>query len=205
MVRWRSGAQSDGMVAAAAVASDVSGAEATIVARAIADPRQFAPLYMEYVDPIHRYCYRRLGTREQAEDATSLVFERAIRALPTWRGGSFRAWLFAIAHHVVTDNYRQRRPNLPYNHDDETEDPAPGPEEIAIIADEQRLLQALLPQLSPDQRSVMELRLSGLQSVEVAQILGRTPESVRTLQRRAVDRLQTMLGIPVQTKDQRDA
>jgi RNA polymerase sigma-70 factor (ECF subfamily) len=183
----------------------VSASEAAIVARALVDPRQFAPLYMAYIDPVHRYCYRRLGTREQAEDATSLVFERALRALPTWRGGSFRAWLFAIAYHVVMDDYRQRRPNLPYDPEDETEDPAPGPEEIAIVADEQRLLLALLPQLSPDQRSVMELRLSGLQAVEVAQILGRTPESVRTLQRRAVDRLQVMLGIPAQTKDQRNA
>jgi RNA polymerase sigma-70 factor (ECF subfamily) len=82
--------------------------EAVIVARARLDPSAFAPLYQTYLDPVYRYCYRRLGSREAAEDATSLIFERALRALPTFRGESFRAWLFTIAHNAVTDDYRRR-------------------------------------------------------------------------------------------------
>jgi len=204
-MRWRSSEAENGRSAAATVPSPQQTDATDLVARAIDDPRQFAPLYLAHIDPIHRFCYRRLGTREAAEDATSLVFERALRALPTWRGGDFRSWLFAIAFRVVMDDYRQRRPQQRWEDDVDPEDPAPGPEEIAIIADEQRLLLAVLPLLKPDQRAVVELRLAGLPSVEVARVLDRTPESVRTLQRRAVDRLQTLLAISIPSKDQRNA
>ena len=68
------------------------------------DPYAFALLYTRYLDPIHRYCYRRLGSREAAEDATSLVFAKALSALPRYHDTSFRSWLFTIAHHVVIDH-----------------------------------------------------------------------------------------------------
>ena len=48
-----------------------------------------------------------------------------------------------------------------------------------LLADEQRLLLAALPLLPPEQRRVLELRLTGLPSTEVALILNRSPESVR--------------------------
>jgi DNA-directed RNA polymerase specialized sigma24 family protein len=53
-----------------------------LVALAMEDPRHFSLLYARYLDPVHRYCYRRLGSREAAEDATSLVFTRALTAFP---------------------------------------------------------------------------------------------------------------------------
>ena len=83
-------------------------ADDAAVARAQRDPTAFAPLYLAYVDPVYRYCYRRLGSREAAEDATSLVFERALRSLASFRGGSFRGWLFTIAHNAVIDQLRTR-------------------------------------------------------------------------------------------------
>ena len=178
--------------------------EAAIVARAQGDPSAFAPLYQAYLIPVYRYCYRRLGNREAAEDATSLIFERALRALPAFRGESFRSWLFAIAHNAITDAYRRRG----------TEsladalaivDPAPPPEQVALVADEQRLLATALALLPADQRHVIELRLSGLSSGEVATILGRSPQAVRALQLRATRRLQALLGISSATTEVRHA
>jgi RNA polymerase sigma-70 factor (ECF subfamily) len=171
----------------------------------VADPCAFAPLYRRYLDPVHQYCYRRLGSREVAEDATSLVFERALRALPGYRGGLFRVWLFAIAHNVITDSYRSTRAHEPLDAAEEMADPAPDPEALALLADEQRLLLAVLPLLPADQRRVIELRLGGLPATEVALILGRTPESVRTLQLRAIRRLHDLLAIPASTREARHA
>jgi RNA polymerase sigma-70 factor (ECF subfamily) len=179
--------------------------EAGLVAAALADPRAFAPLYRHYLDPVHQYCYRRLGSREVAEDATSLVFERALTALPGYRGGLFRVWLFAIAHNVITDSYRSTRAHEPLDAAEEMADPAPNPEALALLADEQRLLLAVLPLLPTDQRRVVELRLGGLPATEVALILGRTPESVRTLQLRAIRRLHVLLAIPAGTREARHA
>lgn len=179
--------------------------EAALVERAKRDRLAFAPLYLRYLDPVHRYCYRRLGSREAAEDATALIFERALKALPAYRGDVFRAWLFTIAHNVVADCYRAGRPNAPLAAAAAVADPAPPPEEIAVLADERRLLLAALPLLPDDQRRVMELRLAGLPAVEVALVLGRSPEAVRAMQLRAVRRLQALLVTASAAKEVRGA
>jgi RNA polymerase sigma-70 factor, ECF subfamily len=179
--------------------------EAAVVARAQRDPAAFAPLYQAYIGPIYRYCYRRLGSREGAEDATSLVFERALRSLASFRGGSFRAWLFAIAHNVVTDAYRRKGAHSLSDEALEVADPAPPPEQIALVADEQRLLMTALALLPADQRQVIELRLSGVSSVDVAAILNRSPQAVRALQLRATRRLQMLLAAPGAANEVRHA
>src|SRR4051812_26148265 len=56
-----------------------------LVAAAQVDRAAFAPLYQRYADPVFRFCYRRLGDRALAEDATSRVFERVLAALSRYR------------------------------------------------------------------------------------------------------------------------
>jgi RNA polymerase sigma-70 factor (ECF subfamily) len=181
------------------------GDEREVIARAQLEPRAFGPLYTRYVGLIYGYCYRRLGSREAAEDATSLVFQRAVEALPSFRGGIFRAWLLIIAQHTITDTLRRTHPSESLDSAKAMVDPALAPEEIALLADEQRLLQTALALLSHDERWVIELRLSGLRSTEVAVILGRSPESVRQLQLRATKRLQALLRVSESTKGARHA
>jgi RNA polymerase sigma factor (sigma-70 family) len=72
-------------------------------------PDAFGVLYERYLTSIYQYCLRRVETVHAAEDLTASVFERAYARIETYRGGSFRAWLFRIAHNAVTDHYRRRR------------------------------------------------------------------------------------------------
>jgi RNA polymerase sigma-70 factor (ECF subfamily) len=183
---YRVGMADDGAV--------VGTEEAALVARAVGDRRAFAPLYARYLDPVHRYCHRRLGTREAAEDATSLVFAKALAALPTFRGGSFRAWLFAIAHRVVVDEYRSTRPDRTMETAAGVPDPAPTPEEVALAGEGERDVRRLLASLATEQRHVIELRLAGLNGREIADVLGRSHAWVRTTQVRALARLRTLAG-----------
>lgn len=174
---------------------DVDADEAALVARAKRDRHAFAPLYARYVAPIYRYCLRRLDGPEAAADATSLVFARALAALPSCREGAFRSWLFAIAHNVVTDGYRARRPTASLEAAGEIADAAPSPEEQALAAEERQSLRALLERLPPDQRAVVELRLAGLTGSEIAAALGKRRGAVDAAQFRAVARLRTLLGV----------
>ena len=177
----------------AAVAEESS--DDALVAASVSDRQAFALLYDRYVDRVYRYCYGRLGDREEAEDATSLVFARALAALPTHRGGSFRSWLFAIAHNVVLNARRDadRAHSLIVAH--EVVDPGPQPEDLAEHAERRRSVQRALNDLPEEQRRVVELRLAGLTDPEVARVLGRSHESVRTTQRRALARLRTLLNV----------
>jgi RNA polymerase sigma-70 factor (ECF subfamily) len=164
--------------------------DAALVAAAQADPQAFTSLYARYLQPVYRYCYRRLGTGAAAEDATSEVFVKVLAGLPRYREGSFRGWLFTIAHHVTMDALRQHRPQEPLGAAREAMDTALSPEEKFVSAETQRALLACLPD---DQRQVVELRLAGLTGGEIAAVLGRSLGSVKSLQFRALARLRCAL------------
>src|SRR5688572_4162323 len=102
--------------------------DAPLVAAARADPAAFEPLYRRYVVPIYHYTYRRLGSNEAAEDATAQIFTKALAAMPTHRpsGSTFRSWLFAIAHNVLVDAERARRPSHDLDMPPPLTAPAPG-------------------------------------------------------------------------------
>jgi RNA polymerase sigma-70 factor, ECF subfamily len=172
-----------------------TASDAELVALSQRHPDAFAQLYARYLDPVHRYCYRRLGSREAAEDATSLVFAKALSALPRYHDTSFRRWLFTIAHHVIVDRYRDAPPEHPLDTAIAILDEAPSPEELAIAAEERRSVRALLAHLPEHQRRVIELRLAGLTGAEIAQALGRTQANVDVTQHRAVVRLRGLLGL----------
>lgn len=171
--------------------------DAALVTAAQADPRAFAPLYRRYVGRVYGYCFRRLGSREAAEDATGAVFARALAALPRYRAGerdgSFRAWLFAIAHNVAVNEVRAARPSGPLDAAGEVADPATGPEEAALTGETRMLVRGLLPALPAEQRRVIELRLAGLTEAEIARALDRSPGSVRVAQFRAIARMRELL------------
>jgi RNA polymerase sigma-70 factor (ECF subfamily) len=172
-----------------------------LVAAAQADPRALAPLYARYFDPVYRYCRRRLGDRDAAADAAGQVFAKALAALPRYRdrgerGGSFRAWLFAIAHNTITDGFRARPPDAPLAAAAFLADGARerSPEEAALAAETRRSLHDVLAGLPVDQRRVVELRLAGLTGPEIAAALGKNLGAVKIAQHRAFARLRVLLA-----------
>ncbi len=167
--------------------------DAELVARARRDRQAFAALYDRYLEAIYRYCYVRLGNREAAEDATSLVFTKAMDGLQGFRGGTFRSWLFAIAHNAVADAHRAVRQVETLDAAAAIADPHPEPDELALRDDEGRAVREALRGLSPDQRDVVELRLAGLTGPEIASALGKSHAAIRIAQFRAFARLRTLL------------
>jgi RNA polymerase sigma-70 factor (ECF subfamily) len=167
-----------------------------LVVRARQDRQAFAALYDTYVDPVYRYCFRRLGSREAAEDATSLVFAKALAALPEYRdeNPSFRSWLFAIAHNVLADALRSRRPDQPLTAMDAVASPTPTPEEEIVRSEEHRTVRALLTLMPSSEARLLELRLAGLTGAEIAAALGMTPGAVRVAHHRAVAHLRALLA-----------
>ncbi len=166
--------------------------EKVLVARAVGNPEAFAPLYLRYFDRIHAYCYRRLGTPEEAADVTSIVFSRALASLRAFRGDSFRSWLFAIAHNALADHYRDRRPERSLDAAVWLRDRHPSPEDEAIAHEAQRTVSSLLAELPEEQRHVVELRLAGLTSKEVGAVLGKHANAIDQAQYRAMTRLRVL-------------
>jgi RNA polymerase sigma-70 factor (ECF subfamily) len=168
-----------------------------LVEHAQTDPQAFATLYLRYIDSIHAHCYWRLGDREAAEDATSQIFTQALAGLARFddQRGSFRSWLYTIAHHVVVDHYRKspRSGTL----DGAADVPATdlSPEGHALAAEQKRSLHAALDALPARERQVVELRLAGLTGSEIGTVLGCRTGAVGTAQFRAVRKLRALLAV----------
>ncbi len=158
----------------------------------------FAVLYGRYTGPILTYCRIRIENPHDAEDTAAQVFVNAYGAFRPGNRGTFRTWLFTIAHHTVVYHYRRQRVRGPARTlDDEhlraVGDPAPSPETMALRNDDVRVLRDALSHLNDDQRHVIELRLSGLKNSEIASVLGRSESAIKMLQFRAMKRLREVL------------
>lgn len=164
-----------------------------LAAAARADHGAYSVLYQRYLDPVFRYCFVRLQSRDAAEDVTSEVFLKALAGIHTYRGGNFSAWLFRIAHNEVIRSYR-RRANRLLGDAGDLVDGAPSPEtHVEQQADRAQLMLALA-QLSEEQRTVVELRLAGWAGGQIAAATGKSPAAVKMLRYRAIIRLRTILA-----------
>lgn len=172
--------------------------EASEIAKARRNPAAFAPLYNRYVDAIYSYCLRRISDPEQAADMTSQIFTQALGAMPRYstKRGTFRSWLFSIAHNLLVDTYRKRESASldarDYLH--LVKDTAPGPERLALQSDLRSAFQSAMTELTNSQREVVELRLAGLTGPEIASVLNVKIAAVKSTQFRAYTRLREILA-----------
>src|SRR5919199_3973459 len=139
-------------------------------------------LYARYSLQIYRYCYARLRSREEAEDAAQITFLNAFRSLS--RGVTpevEQAWLFKIAENVcltrVRSTVRRLRVESPTDLEPMHEVvAAPESEEIDLEA-----LQDVLARLPGQQRRAILLReWQGLSYAEIAHELGTSHSAVET-------------------------
>jgi RNA polymerase sigma-70 factor (ECF subfamily) len=167
--------------------------EAALVAAAQREPAAFGRLYAHFVRSVYRYCYRRLGSHELAEDATSTTFVKAFAALERFQAGTVRGWLFTIAERTVTDLLRKRRPWVALESAEAIGSDEPDPQELAMLAETRQSVTTLLSRLTEEQRAIVQLRLAGLTGPEIAEALGKRPEAIKSAQFRAYARLRKWL------------
>jgi len=174
----------------------MSEPDEALAARAAADPDAFAEIHRRYVDRIYRYCERRLRSEDGMPDATNQIFLQALEGLHRARVDHLQPWLFTIAHNVVMDRYRGRRNEVDLDAALDVHSGGISPEETAIAHSDVTDLYSALARLTPDQRQVVELRLSGLTGPEIRTVLGRSRSWVDTTQFRALKRLRELLAPP---------
>lgn len=167
--------------------------ERALVLRAIRrDSAAFGILYETHLDRVYRYVYYRVGSTAEAEDLTEQVFLKAWEAIERYeaRGVPFIAWLYRLAHNLVVDYYRARRPTMPLEDVAEAEEPGANTldsVENELDAEEVRLA---VRKLSPEHQQLIVLRfVEGLSHAEVAQITGKTEGATRVVQYRALQSL----------------
>lgn len=173
--------------------SDVSDDRA-LVAAARRDPRAFGALYEKYVTQIYRYAYVRLRNEPAAQDATSQTFLKALQALPQFRDGLFIAWLYRIAHNVCADAIRRVPLTEDYDALEFQLHANESTEDAAVRATERAAFYRALNDLPDEQRSVLEMTLSGWKGEEIARMLGKTHASVKMLRWRGLESIKARVA-----------
>ena len=160
----------------------------------------FGLLYQRYFPSVYGYCYRQLGEREAAQDAAAETFRKALAALPSYQPLAFRGWLFTIARHVIADTMRARHGEWTLDEAADVPDTGPSLEEHALARGEMDTVIGLLSQLTPDQRDVIALRLTGLSPGDIGVVCGTSRAAVDMTLHRALLRLRALMSVGAATR-----
>jgi RNA polymerase sigma-70 factor (ECF subfamily) len=155
-----------------------------------------AELYDRYAPRMYAYIYHRVSDAALAEDLTSELFLRVLRAIQNekaWRD-SLVAWLYRIAHNLVVDHYRRQPPQPHLSLDEALMNPDNDPTATVDDALARARLRAAIGRLTPEQQEVLALRFGeGLTARETAQVIQKTTGAVEALQHRALTALRRIL------------
>ena len=157
------------------------------------DQRGITFLFRAFQPQLLRYLNHK--TADAAEDVASETWMAAARGMSGFVGNSqdFRSWIFAIARRRLVDHYRRlgRRPQtVMLDSELLTNTEGDVAEDVVAAMSSDEALALLVRDLSPDQAEVLVLRVVvGLSVAEVAGIMQRSAESVRTLQHPALCKL----------------
>jgi RNA polymerase sigma-70 factor, ECF subfamily len=179
------------------VLPDVQLDNDNLAAAKAGDKAAIASIYQTYFEPIYQFVRLRVGDAATAEDLTSEVFIKFIKAL---RGNaaphsSLRAWIFRVARNAIYDHYG-REAELPSETLEQwiPSDSDTNPEVQAIQALSVERARRAIRQLAPAQQEVLMLRFDQQLSLqETADIMGKNVNAIKALQFRAVTSLRQLL------------
>jgi RNA polymerase sigma-70 factor, ECF subfamily len=157
-----------------------------IRAAAGGDRRAFEDLVLRKRERVVRTAYQITGDLEDARDVAQGVFLRLWRVLQRFDlEKRFDTWLYRITVNAAIDFIRERGPKgflqpMPDDAGERLPDPARGPAAELDLAELQRAFLRLAARLAPKQRATFVLKdIEGLETAEVARVLGVTESTVR--------------------------
>ncbi len=132
----------------------------------------FDALFAELRAPVFKLCFRMLGNRHEAEDATQETFLAVYRGLASFRGdAAIKTWVYRIALRSAL-GVRAARNAAGRSVDDDPKAslaPEPGLE----ARDDARRVQAAMASLPAEHRAVLALSaLDDASHQEIAEVLG---------------------------------
>jgi RNA polymerase sigma-70 factor (ECF subfamily) len=155
-----------------------------MMAVAKGDESALAQLIRKWQGPLINFFYRSLGSVEQAEDLTQLVFVRIYRAAANYQPvARFSTYLFHIARRLLINEFR-RRQRKPLEMMDPSElravDTSSGRDQQRMYELEEAFQQALT-KLTEDQRTaILLLKQQELSYEEIAEIMNQSVAAVKT-------------------------
>jgi RNA polymerase sigma-70 factor (ECF subfamily) len=171
------------------------------------DVAAYDGLVLKYKERLYGVLYNMTSNHEDANDLSMESFNKAFRALGTFRkNSSFYTWIYRIALNQAINFLRKRRrryKDLSLNDLDMDESRIPelqdasaiGGDRSAELAELQKKLNESLQKLSEDHRAVVVLYdIDGMSHSDIARIMNCSEGTVRSRLHYAHQKLQKMLS-----------
>jgi len=156
-------------------------------------------LLSRYEKSIYNYALRMTSDPDDANDLLQEIFISVYNSLAAYQGkGSFKGWLFRIAHFRCMDFFRRRQPNISLDDAPEVEDQTcvHSPEIDAQINQQQLHLHAIMRSLPFNQREIVELKFfSQFTFDDIAQQLGISVNTVKSRLYSATSKLKDLVEV----------
>ncbi len=163
------------------------------------DNEAFGLIYKEYLTPIYRYIFFRVGDKSQTDDLTQEVFLKVFKSLERLEvtDKSPLTYFYTVARNLLVDSYRKKI--IPTIDEDDAvyklieED---NPEKQKILADDIKKLTTALGQISEVEADAIVMKfIDNYSNKEISQIMGKSEESVRQLQSRGLKSLRKFIKV----------
>ncbi|HET6513455.1 MAG TPA: sigma-70 family RNA polymerase sigma factor [Candidatus Kapabacteria bacterium] len=141
------------------------------------DDAAFTKLFKAHNQRIFAYCYKMLGSEEQAQDVAQEVWEKVIdlRKEPPLVENPV-GFLMRITRNKCLDVIKLRKNNSSLSDLDDHQHPF---EEERETSDEEEIVLRALEKLPDEQREVLVLNIySGYRFDEIAEMLGKSPDAI---------------------------
>ena len=154
-------------------------------------------LLKRYEQPIYNYGIRMTGNRDDAQDLMQEVFVSVFRNLSNYRGeGSFKGWLFKIAHYRCIEFYRRKKPTQGLEDAPEIESEQPCPESSLSEGQGNKQLVDAMQHLPLAQKAVVELKFFGQFTFEeIADQLGISTNTAKSRMYTGLAKLKTLMEV----------
>jgi RNA polymerase sigma factor (sigma-70 family) len=158
------------------------------------DAEVFAELYEQYLPKVFSYISYRIRDERQAEDLTSVVFEKALTKFKSYQKdkAKFSTWIFTIARNTLIDHYRVNQKAQTVQLEDSLNllSPEISPEDENEREEEARMLQSCLAQLSHSEQEIISLKFGAeMTNRQIAGMLSLSESNVGIIIYRAVRKL----------------
>lgn len=150
----------------------------------------FSLLVRRYSPRFYAAAWRLSGNSGEAEDLVQEAFLKVWHKPHMWNpdgGAAFTTWFYRVLVNLAIDKKRRRRPQLAGEEIIETlRDTRAAQDEVMILSEEQRLLEAGLAALPERQRTALTLCFyEGLSNAQAAEVMGVKVKALESLLMRA--------------------
>jgi RNA polymerase sigma-70 factor (ECF subfamily) len=159
----------------------------------------FGVLYDRYVDAVYRYVFYRVRNEAEAEDVTSEVFMRALRAIPKYEPRqAFLAWLYRIARNAVIDRSRRQASRQQVSFEDALAHPnadqVVNPDAGLLAGSDASVVRVAMQQLTSLQQEILVLRyVEGYDTKTISKLIGKRDGTIRGIEFRALSALRALI------------